>query len=294
MSATYPFSLRIFVADGDPDGLRIVDRSNWTGKALMFPRAIFPSIKNRPEFSQTGVYLLLSSRDENDEAQIYIGEGDPIKSRLEDHYLNKDFWSIAVFFISTGTTPLNKAHVQFLESRLITLAGEAKRMSLENKKQETEPTLSEADKAEMTVFLEHLLGMTPVLGINAFEQPKPRKSDRTQSNVLYVDAKGIKASGYESTQGMTVLKGSAAILKENPSAEKYAHGVVELRSKLIERGVLIPNENGTSLIFVQDYSFTSPSSASGVILGGATNGRMDWKDKQGRTLKAIQEAASKS
>ena len=28
-----PFSLRIFVADGDPDGLRVVERSNWIGKA---------------------------------------------------------------------------------------------------------------------------------------------------------------------------------------------------------------------------------------------------------------------
>ena len=36
---TTSFSLRIFVADGDPDGLRIVDKSNWIGKALVFPRA---------------------------------------------------------------------------------------------------------------------------------------------------------------------------------------------------------------------------------------------------------------
>ena len=37
-----PFSLRIFVADGDPDGLRIVEKSNWIGKALVFPRALLP------------------------------------------------------------------------------------------------------------------------------------------------------------------------------------------------------------------------------------------------------------
>ena len=39
-----PFSLRIFVADGDPDtdGLRIVDKSNWIGKALVFRRALLP------------------------------------------------------------------------------------------------------------------------------------------------------------------------------------------------------------------------------------------------------------
>ena len=39
-----PFSLRIFVADGDPDGLRIVDKSNWIGKARVFPRALPPQV----------------------------------------------------------------------------------------------------------------------------------------------------------------------------------------------------------------------------------------------------------
>ena len=51
-----PFSLRIFVADGDPDGLRIVDKSNWIGKALVFPRALLPQVKARSELAQTGVY----------------------------------------------------------------------------------------------------------------------------------------------------------------------------------------------------------------------------------------------
>jgi len=32
-----PFSLRIFAADGDLNGLRRVDKSNWIGKALVFP-----------------------------------------------------------------------------------------------------------------------------------------------------------------------------------------------------------------------------------------------------------------
>ena len=58
-TTTTPFSLRIFVADGDPDGLRIVDKSNWIGKALVFPRALLPQVKARPELAQTGVYLLL-------------------------------------------------------------------------------------------------------------------------------------------------------------------------------------------------------------------------------------------
>ena len=41
-----PFSLRVFVADGDPDGLRIVDKSNWIGTALVFPRALLLQVKS--------------------------------------------------------------------------------------------------------------------------------------------------------------------------------------------------------------------------------------------------------
>lgn len=285
MSANYPFSLRIFVADGDPDGLRIVERSNWVGKALMFPRAIFPSIKQRAEFSQTGVYLLLGPREDGDGEQIYIGEGDPVKPRFDSHYVTKDFWNRAVFFISTGS-PLNKAHVQFLEARLIALANEAKRLPLENKNQPTESNLSEADRADMEVFLGHLLGMLPVLGIYAFEQPK-RVSSSSQPETLYLEGKGIQARGYESSQGFIVLQGSQAMLEEQPSAATHARGAVELRAELKERGVIKTEAN--ALVFTQDFSFSSPSTAASVVLGRAANGRTEWKDKQGRVLKAIQE-----
>ena len=38
--------------------LRMVDKSNWIGKALVFARALLPQVKARPELAQTGVYLL--------------------------------------------------------------------------------------------------------------------------------------------------------------------------------------------------------------------------------------------
>lgn len=290
MSTSYPFSLHIFVAGGDPDGLRIVERSNWVGKALIFPRTIFPSIKQRPEFNQAGVYLLLGPKEDGDGEQLYIGEGDPIKPRLDSHYANKDFWNRAVFFISTGS-PLNKAHVQFLEARLIALAHEAKRLPLENRTQPLESNLSEADRADMEVFLEHLLGMLPVLGIDAFEMPK-RPAAHSQRDVLFIESKGIHAKGYESSQGFIVLTGSQAMLDEQPSAAVHAKGTVELRTELKNLGVLKIEEN--ALVFTQDYSFSSPSLAASVILGRAANGRTEWKDKQGRVLKAIQEAAARS
>lgn len=287
MNASHPFSLRIFVADGDPDGLRIVERSNWTGKGLMFPRSLLPSIKQRDEFKQTGVYILLGPRDDGDGDQIYIGEGDPVKSRLEDHYAKKDFWNRGVFFISTGN-PLNKAHVQFLESRLIARALEAKRVPLENRNQPVESSLSEADRADMQVFLDHLIGILPVLGIHAFEQPAHTKL--MHGDLLFINAKGIQAKGVESSQGFIVQSGSTAVSDEAPSMKVHVHGVYDLRQQLKKLEVL--KSIGGALQFTQDYSYSSPSTAAAVILGRSANGRVEWKDSTGKTLKVIQESSA--
>ncbi len=286
-----PFSLRIFVADGDPDGLRIVERSNWIGKALVFPRAAWaqPSVTNRPELQQTGVYLLLGPREDGEGDRLYIGEGDPIKPRLATHHsgnAQKDFWTRAICFVSMGQG-LNKAHVQFLEANLISLAKQAKRLPLDNANQPTEPTLSEADRADMQVFLQHMLGMLPVLGVHAFEQPP--KSPTTSAPELTCKGKGVVARGYESTQGFVVKAGSQATGEVVESMAQYAAYALSMRQELIELGVLA--QHGSEYAFTQDYTFSSPSTAACVVLGRSANGRLEWKDAQGRSLKALQADA---
>lgn len=87
-----PTSVRLFLVDGTPDGLKIVEKSNWTGQALVCSRAQFPAIKKRPELNKTGVYLLLGREDDGSLPIAYIGEGDPVRPRLESHEKDKDFW----------------------------------------------------------------------------------------------------------------------------------------------------------------------------------------------------------
>lgn len=280
-----PFSLKIFVATGDPDGLRIVERSNWIGRAIVFPRSLLPTIKQREEFAQTGVYLLLGPRPDGDGEMIYIGEGDPIKPRLESHFSNKDFWTRAVFFVA-GAGQLNKAHVQFLESQLIQRAKDAKRMRLENIKSENEPTLSEADRADMIVFLEHMLSMLPVLGVTAFELTQASDSSKSNTTILSCVGKGLKALGYESNQGFVVKANSQASIEITTSMQHQMNGIVGLRQDLIDNEVL--KRVGDSYVFNQDYSFSSSSTAAAIILGRSANGRTLWKDESGRTLKEIQ------
>jgi len=290
MSNQPPFSLRIFVADGDPDGLRLVDRSNWIGKAVVFPRALYAQVRNRDEFQQTGVYLLLGPRTEGDGDMLYLGEGDPVRPRLDDHYAKKDFWTRAVFFVA-GPGQLNKAHVQYLEAQLVSRARAAKRMPLDNGNTPTEPTLSEADRADMNVFLDNILGILPVLGIHAFEQ-SPLTAATGRTPVLTCQGRGITARGYDTPQGFVVQSGSLAANDEVPSLIEHFPNVCKLRADLLGSGVLV--SEGNTLRFTQDYTFNSPSLASAVVLGRSSNGRLDWKDASGRTLKQLQEAQASS
>jgi len=46
---------------------------------------------------------------------------------------------------------------------------------------------------------------------------------------------------------------------------------------------------GDHLAFTQDYLFNSPSTAAGAIQGRSANGRIDWTDNSGRTLKEFEE-----
>ena len=240
---TTPFSLRIFVADGDPDGLRLVERSNWVGKALIFPRALLPQVKQRPELAETGVYLLLGPREDGEGDKLYIGEGDPIRPRLDN-----------------GNHP-------------------------------AEPTLHEADRADMMVFLDNMLGMLPVLGVHAFEQAPVREKGMGITTQLTCRGKGVVATGYEASQGFVVKAGSQADADTVPSMQQHVRGFYDMRQELIANGVLVlaGSDGNPNYRFAQDYVFSAPSSAAAVVLGRSANGRIEWKDAQGHTLKELQE-----
>ena len=150
----------------------------------------------------------------------------------------------------------------------------------------TEPTLSEADRADMQVFLDNMLGMLPVLGIHAFEQASSVAVVKRNA-LLTCKGKGVSATGYESTQGFVVKAGSQATGETAPSMQQHVRGMYDLRQELINNGVL-QDDNG-NFKFTQDYAFNSPSTAAAVVLGRSANGRIEWKDASGKTLKELQE-----
>ena len=278
------FSIRIFLPDGLADGLKIVEKSNWSGRGIVCPRALFPASKGREEFTRTGVYLLVGPSDSGDVPMLYIGQGDPVRPRLETHYAKKDFWTSAVFFVSKDEN-LNKAHIGYLESRLISLANDAKRSTLDNANSPVLPSMSEMDIADSEGFLDEMLLCLPLLGVNVFNKPE-RVSQRQQFKMSGKDSTAI---GYESPEGFVVLSGGKARVAEVASTHKY---VIALRRSLVDRGIFVLD--GVQYRLTQDYTFNSPSQAAAVMMGRNANGRIEWKDAKGQTLKEIQEAEAQS
>jgi hypothetical protein len=146
------------------------------------------------------------------------------------------------------------------------------------------PNLSEADRADVESFLQDILSILPLIGLTAFE--KPRSVPRRRRQELYVASKGVHATGTDAPEGFVVFKDSQAVTAEVPSIHSY---LSNLRKDLCTQGVLMPHAD--HLVFTQDYVFNSPSTAAGVVLGRSANGRIEWKNKAGKTLKEIQEAA---
>lgn len=274
------FSVRIFIPSGSPDGLRTVEKSNWTGKGVVFPRALFAEARQRPELTQAGVYILWGPSESGQLPRVYVGEGDTVLARLEQHAREKDFWTHAAVFTSKDGN-LNKAHVQYLEARLVELAAGAKRAELDNGNTPKLPSLSEADAADAEGFLSDLLLCLPIVGVDAFERPKT--AGRRAAELL-IKAKGIEARGRYQSEGLVVLAGSEAVVEEVPSLKEVHR---ELRRSLLESKVLEPA--GNVYRFTQDYSFNAPSTAAAVVLGRPANGRKEWKDAHGRTLEEIQD-----
>lgn len=169
-----PFTIRIFVPDGDPEGLRIIDRMNWTGLGIVFPREQWLRVRSRSEFSRPGVYILVGYAEDDDLPRIYVGQGDGVRNRLDSHFNGKDFWHWAIAFVSHSESGgLNRAHITWLEYALINRAREAGRSRPDNANIPSEPVLSEAEKADTTGFFSEILQILPLAGLRAFEEPRP-------------------------------------------------------------------------------------------------------------------------
>ncbi|MEJ1969219.1 MAG: GIY-YIG nuclease family protein [Rhizomicrobium sp.] len=164
-------TIRLFLADGSPNGVITAEIMNWTGHVLSAPRASLVEVLRRPEANRTGVYFLVGSDPEHlGQSIVYIGESDNVGERLTQHNRdeNKGFWETTCI-VTNKDANLTKAHVRYLESRLIGLSNRAARARLTNGTAPDFGFLPESDISDMEYFIEQLQTLLPVLGFDFFD-----------------------------------------------------------------------------------------------------------------------------
>lgn len=276
-------TIKIFLIDGDPNGRMSCELSNWSGKAYKIPRIKIKDCTDRGDLTNTGVYLLFG-KDEDGKDQLYIGEAEAILRRLNQQLNSKDFWNETIVFISKDEN-LNKAHIKYLENRLHDIAKTANRYKVDNSIIPTQSSISESDRAEMEEFIENIKMLVNTLGHKVFEEKREFKPKQKQATFLIKAARGAEGQGEPTSDGFVVFKNSKAAGSTVPS---MTQNFLTLRQNLINQGLLI--DKGEFLEFQDDYIFSSPSTASSIVLGRNSNGLTEWKLKDGKTLKDFEAA----
>jgi len=145
-----PFNITISVPSGNPDKLRIIEKTNRLSQALVFNRSELSELaKTRKELEYTGVYMLVNSSGDS-LPEIYVGEGESVLTRLKSHSKDakKEFWEWAVIFVNRAIYPkkegLHKGHIQHIEASLVERATSNKRCILNNDVTPKKPSLPES------------------------------------------------------------------------------------------------------------------------------------------------------
>lgn len=274
-------TIKIFLIDGDPNGRMSCELSNWSGKAYKVPRNKIKECSDRSDLISTGVYLLFG-KDEDGNEQVYIGEAESILKRLNQHLTQKDFWNESIIFISKDEN-LNKAHIKYLENRLHEIAKSAKRYKVENSITPTQSSISESDRAEMEEFIENIKMLVNTLGHKVFDEKREFIPKQKQEIFQIKSVRGSDAKGQSTSEGFVVFKGSKA---SSSTVSSISPSFIKLKQLLVDKGILILN--GDVYEFVEDYIFSSPSSAAVMVMGRNANGLLEWKLPNGTTLKEFE------
>jgi hypothetical protein len=286
----------VFLIDGTPLGGIKVTLSNWKGVAYRIPRQRIDEFEKREHLGWSGVYFLFGTDEDSGEEIVYVGQagtrknGEGILARLKEHRANpnKDYWTEAVVFASSDNS-LGPTEISWLENYFTNSAARANRYMVKNLADPTPGNVTEEKESELEEFAENAEIVMSTLGRKVFEplrqsasSPLPQGETEPEGSLVFTIKRigQADAKGMLTTEGFVVLAGSI-IRKELTKSGKKIKSITSARRKnkkfIDERGTLL-----------QDILFRTPSGASSFVLGSSTNGLLEWKSADGRSLRDVE------
>ena len=258
--------------NGQPDGIRSIRRNLSTMTTYVIPRPLLSEAKNISGITRPGIYYLINESDDNRIAQIYIGQTRNGINRLDDHNRSKDFWNKAIMFLAESKT-FTLDMISGLEKFAIMKAQESKRYKVEN----SVVPKYEIDEYDLVAVEEVYDEIQFIMATQGYKMDDAKRTIN-EERILHTSRNGIAARGMYDGEKFEVLDGSEI------NMDKPAHllSYNRLRDELLSKQSIVKAEGKYILNVTLD--FNTPSGASNFVLGGSTNGWIEWKDRDGKTL----------
>ena len=114
---------------------------------------------------------------------------------------------------------------------------------------------------------------------------KTKSDGSDDDNILYLNIGAVEARGLLTSEGFVLLAGSD--VKDKASEKSISKSVMSLRDKCFETGKI------KDLKTVEDIIISSSSYAAQFVLGNSISGPKNWKNKEGITLRELEENESR-
>ena len=264
--------LEIIYHNGQPDGIRSIRRNLSTMTTYVIPRTLLSEAKNISGIHRPGIYYLINENDENKIAQLYIGQTRNGIARLDDHNRSKDFWNKAIMFLAENKT-FTLDMISGLEKFAIIKAQESKRYKVEN----TVIPKYEIDEYDLAAVEEIYDEIQFIMATQGYKLDDA-KATLNEAEILHTTRNGIAAFGAYDGEKFEVLEGSQIHMEKPTRLSKYNRQ----REELLSKQSIVKSEG--RYILKITLEFNTPSGASDFVLGGSTNGWIEWKNKDGKTL----------
>ena len=260
--------------NGQPDGIRSIRRNLSTMTVYVIPRPLLAEAKTISGINRPGIYYLINENDDNKIAQIYVGQTRNGILRLDDHNRSKDFWNKAIMFLADNKT-FSLDMISGLEKFAIINAQESKRYKVEN----TVVPKYEIDEYDIASVEEIYDEIQFIMGTQGYKMDNVKSS--TSSDIFHTTRNGISALGIYDGEKFQVLEGSQININKPVHLARYN----KQRAELLASGE-ISQVDGKYFLNIT-IEFNTPSGASDFVLGGSTNGWVEWKNSEGKTLNEI-------
>lgn len=276
-------TIQIFLPGGDPQGIRVAEITTRIVQVIEVPRSLLADFLRLPESNQVAVYFLVGEPEDGTEHKVYVGQTGDLRTRLANHNKEKEFWQRALVLISR-TNSLTQTHATFLEWFCLNATRKAGRYADENGNSGSRPHTPAPLEADCMEVFETGQTLLATLGHPIFEPVVRIGAASQNADILFCRASGADARGLYTEEGFVVLKGS--IGRKANVASIVGTSDERFRARLMDSGVM--RVEGDKVVFSKDHLFSSPSMAAIALTGRTANGWLEWKNRDGKTLHAVE------